>query len=104
MLPSCFAHPPIRCWKWLKSLDSILFLLFAGLLSLHTNVRLMNIVRKCKYKLIRRIDAMTLQNLRNDSLKNRGVGEDFVLLNLCFYPMTPEVSGKVVSLWQNFLD
>ena len=37
----------------------------------------MNIVRKCKYKLIRRIDAMTLQNLRNDSLKNRGVGEDF---------------------------
>lgn len=50
---------------------------FAGLLSLHTNVRLMNIVRKCKYKLIRRIDAMTLQNLRNDSLKSRDVGEDF---------------------------
>lgn len=64
----------------------------------------MNIVRKCKYKLISRIDAMTLWNLRNDSLKSRDVGEDFVLLNLCFYPMTPEVSGKVVSLWQNFLD
>lgn len=76
---------------------------FRRALSLHTNVRLMNIVRKCKYKLIRRIDAMTLQNLRNDSLKNRGGGR-FCSFEPMFYPMTPEVSGKVVSLWQNFLD
>lgn len=94
MLPSCFAHLPIRYWKWLKSLDSILFLLFAGLLSLHTNVRLMNIVRKCKYKLIRRFDTMTLRILRNDSLKSRGVGEDFVLLNLCFLPNDTRGFGK----------
>ena len=64
----------------------------------------MNIVRKCKCQLIRKIDAMTLRILCNDSLKSRGVREDFVLLNLCFYLMTPEISGKVVSLWQNFLD
>lgn len=94
MLPSCFAPPPIRYWKWLRSLDSILFLLFAGLLSLHTNVRLMNIVRKCKYKLIRRIDAMTLRILRNDSLESRGVREDFVLLNLCFLPNDTRGFGK----------